>query len=117
MGGLPVAARYSRTETNAVQILYPGDFFASVSGRCLPPDQTGFNRERHPVTLLIKILIVVFLVAWSLLGAWLVAKYGLLFGPDPDHRHETPGARSFGITHIAAVWAGAFALAMWFLFL
>jgi hypothetical protein len=65
----------------------------------------------------IKLLIVVFLAGWTVLGAWLVARYGLLFGPDPDHRHETPGARSFGITHIAAVWVGAFALALWFLFL
>lgn len=69
------------------------------------------------MTLLIKLLIVVFLVGWTVLGAWLVAKYGLLFGPNPDHRDETPGARSFGIAHIAAVWVGAFALAMWFLFL
>ncbi len=55
-------------------------------------------------------------------GKWLftlglVVKYGALFGPNPDHRDETPGARSFGIAHIAAVWVGAFALAVYFLFL
>ena len=69
------------------------------------------------MTFLIKLLIVAFLVAWTILGAWLVVKYGDLFGPHRDHRAETPGARSFGIAHLAAVWVGAFALGVWFLFL
>jgi hypothetical protein len=69
------------------------------------------------MTLLIKLLIAAFLIAWTILGGWLVVKYGALFGPNPDHRDETPGARSFGIAHIAAVWVGAFALGVWFLFL
>lgn len=69
------------------------------------------------MTILIKLIIAAFLVAWSLLGGWLVVKYGALFGPHHDHRSETPGARSFGIAHIAAVWVGTFALAVWFLFL
>lgn len=69
------------------------------------------------MTILIKLLIVVFLLFWLALGVWLVVRYGALFGPNPDHRSETPGARSFGIAHIVAVWVGAFALGMWFLFL
>ena len=69
------------------------------------------------MTILIKLLIVAFLVGWTILGGWLVVRYGALFGPNHDHRAETPGARSFGIAHIAAVWVGAFALAIYFLFL
>jgi hypothetical protein len=117
MGGLPAASRYSRNGIGAVQILYRGDFITSVPSWWRSPDQTVVSRERHSMTLLIKRLIVVFLIVWSVLGAWLVAKYELLFGPNPDHRDETPGARSFGIVHIAAVWVGAFALGVWFLFL
>ena len=67
--------------------------------------------------LVIKLIIVAFLVFWTLLGGWLVVKYGALFGPHHDHRAETPGARSFGLAHIGAVWVGAFALGIWFLFL
>lgn len=69
------------------------------------------------MTILIKLLIVVFLLFWLALGVWLVVRYGALFGPNADHRSETPGARSFGIAHLVAVWVGGFALAMWFLFL
>ena len=67
--------------------------------------------------LIIKLLIAAFLVVWTILGGYLVVKYGALFGPNSDHRAETPGARSFGIAHIAAVWIGAFALAVYFLLL
>ncbi len=69
------------------------------------------------LAVLIKFLIVVFLFGWVALGVWLIVKYGALFGPNPEHRSESPGARSFGIAHIAAVWVGGFALALWFLFL
>ncbi len=65
---------------------------------------------------LIKTGIVVFLLGWSVLGIWLVVKYGLLFGPNRDNPSESVGARSFGVTHIGLVWAGAFALATYFLF-
>lgn len=67
--------------------------------------------------ILLKLLIAAFLVVWTLIGGYLVVKYGALFGPHSDHRAETPGARSFGIAHIAAVWVGAFALAVYFLLL
>lgn len=67
--------------------------------------------------LAVKLIVVAFLIVWTLLGGWLVAKYGVLFGPNPEHRDETPGARSFGIAHLIAVWVGAFALGVWFLFL
>jgi hypothetical protein len=65
--------------------------------------------------VIIKILIVAFLIAWTVLGGWLVVRYGALFGPNPEHADETPGARSFGLAHIGAVWVGAFALGVWFL--
>jgi len=69
------------------------------------------------MTLIIKLLIVAFLVSWTIIGGYLVVKYGALVGPHADHRAETPGARSFGLAHIGAVWIGAFALAVYFLFL
>ena len=69
------------------------------------------------LALIVKIFIVLFLIAWTWLGGFLVIKYGALFGPHHDHRAETPGARSFGVAHIAAVWVGGFVLAIYFLFL
>ena len=65
--------------------------------------------------IVIKLIIVAFLIGWTILGGWLIVRYGALFGPHHDHRAETPGARSFGLAHIGAVWVGAFALGVWFL--
>jgi hypothetical protein len=77
------------------------------------PDRVGSSA----MPLVIKLIIVAFLIFWTILGGWLVVKYGELFGPHHDHRAETPGARTFGLAHIGAVWVGAFALGIWFLFL
>lgn len=66
--------------------------------------------------LIIKIFLIVFLIAWSALGIWLIKRYQWLFGPHPDDPAETPGARSFGVAHIVAVWIGGFLLALYFLF-
>lgn len=66
--------------------------------------------------VLLKTAIVLFLFAWIFLGGWLVVRYNVLFGPHRDDPAETPGARSFGVAHIGAVWIGAFALAIYFLF-
>ena len=65
--------------------------------------------------LLLNSLIVLFLVVWFLLGAWLVMRYKQLFGPHKDDPAESPGARSFGVAHIVAVWIGGAALAFYFL--
>lgn len=64
----------------------------------------------------VKTGIVVFLLIWFILGAWLVARYSVLFGPHKDDPSESPGARSFGVAHIVAVWIGGTALALYFLF-
>lgn len=68
------------------------------------------------MNILIKLLLVLFLIGWSGLGLWLVLRYGRLFGPHPDDPAESPGARSFGVAHIAIVWIGFFALGFYFLF-
>jgi len=65
---------------------------------------------------LLKIALFLFLVAWSGLGIWMIAKYSILFGPSSDHPSETPGERSFGVAHIGAIWFGFFALATYFFF-
>lgn len=65
---------------------------------------------------LIKTILVLFLIAWSGFGLWLVMKYAALFGPHPDDPAESPGARSFGVAHITIVWLGFFVLAFYFLF-
>lgn len=65
---------------------------------------------------ILKTGLVLFLFAWSVFGVWLVVKYGVLFGPHPDDPAETPGARSFGVAHVAAVWVGVCALTIYFLF-
>jgi hypothetical protein len=75
------------------------------------PDRVGSSA----MPIVIKLIIVAFLIGWTILGGWLIVRYGALFGPHHDHRAETPGARSFGLAHIGAVWVGAFALGVWFL--
>lgn len=65
--------------------------------------------------ILFKILIAICMVAWTAAGVWMVVKYKELFGPNDDHQSETPGARSFGISQIAAVWVGGVALGCYFL--
>ncbi len=66
--------------------------------------------------LLIKIGLILFLIIWFLLGAWLVVRYNVLFGPHKDDPAESPGARSFGVAHIIAVWIGGVALGCYYLF-
>ncbi|MBK1883843.1 hypothetical protein JIN85_15605 [Luteolibacter pohnpeiensis] len=63
----------------------------------------------------IKLGLVLFLILWSLFGIWGVIRYAVLFGPHPDDPAESPGARSFGVAHVVAVWIGFFALAFYFL--
>ena len=65
---------------------------------------------------LIKTTLLLFLIAWSGFGIWMLVKYAILFGPHRDDPAETPGARSFGVTHVVSVWFGFFALAGYFLF-
>lgn len=59
--------------------------------------------------------LILFLLAWTTLGVWLVVKYQALFGPHPDDPAESPGARSFGVAHIVAIWIGGEALALYYL--
>ena len=62
-----------------------------------------------------NLLFVAFLIGWVALGLWLIIRSGALFGLCDDHRSESPGARSFGVAHIVAVWIGGFALGVYFL--
>jgi len=63
----------------------------------------------------IQVGIILFLIVWTILGAALVIKYQVLFGPHADDPAESPGARSFGVAHIIAVWIGGQTLALYFL--
>lgn len=65
--------------------------------------------------IIVKIGISIFILLWATLGIWLIINYNKLFGPNPDDPAETPGARSFGVAHIIAVWIGGMALAIYFL--
>ncbi len=65
--------------------------------------------------LFIKIAIALFLIAWSVLGLWLMLKYETLFGDHPDDPAESPGARSLNVTQVSIVWVGCFAVAFYFL--
>lgn len=64
----------------------------------------------------LKTSLALFLVVWCVFGVWLIVRYGRLFGPHADDPAESPGARSFGVTHVGIVWFGFFALAGYFLF-
>ncbi|MEO5714195.1 MAG: hypothetical protein ABIT37_11975 [Luteolibacter sp.] len=66
--------------------------------------------------MILKSFLFLFILAWAFFGCWLVARYAVLFGPHPDDPAETPGARSFGVAHVCAVWFGTFSLATYFLF-
>lgn len=66
---------------------------------------------------LVKTLLTLFLIGWTFFGLWMLVKFNVLFGPHRDDPAETPGARSFGVAHVAAVWIGFFVLAAYFLFL
>ena len=65
--------------------------------------------------LIVKIGIAIFIIVWALLGIWLCVNYNRLFGPHKDDPSETPGARSFGVTHIVAIWIGGMALAIYYI--
>lgn len=65
--------------------------------------------------ILIKTALTLFIIAWTSLGVWMLVKYNKLFGPHHDDPAETPGARSFGVAHVASVWFGFFVLALYFL--
>lgn len=65
---------------------------------------------------IVKTGLVLFILGWLGFGLWLVARYAVLFGPHRDDPAESPGARSFGVTHIILVWLGFFSLATYFLF-
>ena len=64
------------------------------------------------MTYLIKTLLTLFIIGWAFFGIWMLVKYNMLFGPHKDDPAETPGARSFGVAHVAAVWLGFFVLAI-----
>lgn len=66
--------------------------------------------------MILKAILALFLVAWVAFGGWLALRYAVLFGPHQDDPAETPGARSFGVAHVIAVWFGVFALTFYFLF-
>ena len=63
----------------------------------------------------ITILLCIFLLAWIYVGYYLVTRFGKLFGPHPDDPAETPGARSFGLAHIFAIYIGTFSLLIYFI--
>lgn len=65
--------------------------------------------------LIVKIGISLFIIVWSILGVWLCINYNRLFGPHKDDPAESPGARSFGVAHIVAVWIGGMVLAIYFI--
>lgn len=66
--------------------------------------------------LFFKILIGLGLIPWTIAGLYLMARFQRFFGPDRQHPSETPGERSFGITHVFAVWLGGVALGIYFAF-
>jgi hypothetical protein len=68
------------------------------------------------MNIIIKSSLALFLIAWTFFGIWMLVKYNVLFGPHRDDPSETPGARSFGVAHVASVWFGFFVLAIYFLF-
>jgi len=67
------------------------------------------------VEILSNLTITAFLIGWVAFGVYLIVRSGALFGLCDDHRSESPGARSYGVAHIVAMWIGGFALGIYFL--
>jgi hypothetical protein len=65
---------------------------------------------------LIKIFILLFVIAWSVLGKWIFSKHSALFGQHQDIPSETSGARSLTTAHVWALWMGIEAIGIYFLF-
>lgn len=65
--------------------------------------------------ILIKLLLALFLIAWSGVGLWMMVKYESLFGHHPDDPAESSGARALNVTQVVSVWFGFFAVAFYFL--
>jgi hypothetical protein len=65
--------------------------------------------------LLSNLTITAFLIGWMAFGIYLIIRSGTLFGLCDDHRSESPGARSYGVAHIVAMWIGGFVLGVYFL--
>jgi len=55
---------------------------------------------------------ILFALFWVALGLYLLINYQKIFGQHPDDPAESPGARSFGVCHIVAVWIGGMVLAI-----
>ncbi len=75
------------------------------------PDEGGSE-----VPFLIKAFIVLFLLAWSVSGIWLLANGSRIFGSQRG-LHESQAARALSSAQAAAIWFGFFAIAVYFLFL
>jgi len=67
--------------------------------------------------ILLKSFIVLFLLAWSGLGIWIVVKAEFVFGQHQNDPHESPGARALSVAQVSSIWFGFFVLAIYFLFL
>ncbi len=65
--------------------------------------------------IIVKIGISIFLLGWTSIGVYLAMNFQRLFGIHKDTPSETPGERSFGVTHVFAVWIGGMALGIYFL--
>lgn len=65
--------------------------------------------------ILVKLVLAVFLIAWSGLGLWMLLKYESLFGRHHDDPAESSGARALNVTQVSSVWFGFFAVAFYFL--
>jgi len=71
--------------------------------------------QNQGMEILSNVLFTGFLIGWIILGGYLIARSGALFGLCEDHRSESPGARSYSVAHIVAMWIGGFALGIYFL--
>jgi len=67
--------------------------------------------------ILLKSFIVLFLLAWSGLGIWIVVKAEFVFGQHKNDPHESSGARALSVAQVSSIWFGFFVLAIYFLFL
>jgi hypothetical protein len=66
--------------------------------------------------ILIKIALGIFLIFWTVLGAWLVLKFGLLFASEKGAESDSAGSKTLSMAHFASMWIGGFGLAVYFLF-
>lgn len=69
------------------------------------------------MSLLIKVLILLFILAWIAAGFVVMWKYGINLSSSKSETSETSGSQTLNFTQMFLIWFGFLSLAVHFLFM